>query len=62
MSFDKKKYDQEYQREHITRKQVPFNTLNGQDAALLDWATQQGNFTQYVKGLILKDMMQAQRK
>jgi len=62
MSFDKSKYDQAYQRECITRKQVPFNRKSEQDAALLDWAERHGNFTAYVKGLILKDMTEAQRK
>ena len=56
MAFDKSAYDQEYTRQHIIRKMVPFNRLQPEDLALLRHAESTGNFTGYVKGLIREDM------
>ena len=56
MPFNKSKYDQQYNRDHITRKFIPFNDTVPEDAELLEWLAQQGNVTQYVKGLIRGDM------
>ena len=56
MAFDKKAYDKEYAKAHITRKFIPFNDTVPEDAELLAWLAQQGNVTQYVKGLIREDM------
>lgn len=56
MPFDKNKYDQEYNKAHIRRKFIPFNDTKAEDAELLEWLAQQGNVTQYIKGLIRDDM------
>lgn len=56
MAFDKYGYDQGYLRENIITKHVPFNKRKPEDMALLEWALAQGNFTKYIKGLILEDM------
>lgn len=57
MPFEKSKYDQQYNRDHITRKFIPFNDTNPEDAELLAWVNNQGNVTQYIKQLIREDMM-----
>lgn len=56
MPFDKKAYDMEYARAHITRKFIPFNETNPEDAELLKWLACKGNVTKYVKDLIRADM------
>ena len=56
MGFNKAAYDMEYAKKHITRKFLPFNDTNPEDAELLEWLAQQGNVTQYMKGLIRDDM------
>ena len=56
MGFDKGKYDQQYAREHITRKFIPFNDTVPDDKAMLDWLAAHGNVTQYIEGLIKDDM------
>lgn len=50
--FDKKKYDIEYAKAHITRKFIAFNDQNPEDKELLDYIATIPNFTQYVKALI----------
>ena len=52
MAFDKSRYDQEYNKQHITRKFIPFNDTVQDDAILLEWLAARGNVTQYVKRLI----------
>lgn len=54
--FDKSKYDQEYAKEHIRRKHIPFNDTNPEDAELLAWLAEQDNVTKYLKVLIRADM------
>lgn len=54
--FDKSKYDQEYIKQNIIRKQIQFNRLQEEDMRLLAWAESKGNVNQYVKGLIREDM------
>ena len=56
MAFDKSRYDQEYNKQHITRKFIPFNDTVQDDAILLEWLAARGNVTQYVKRLIRDDM------
>lgn len=56
MAFNKSGYDQQYQRDHIATKRVPFNRTSAADMRLLAWAEAQGNFTRYVKRLIAADM------
>ena len=56
MAFDKGKYDQEYNKKHITRKFIPFNDTVKEDAEILSWLATKDNVTQYVKKLIRKDM------
>ena len=56
MPFDKKAYDMEYARQNITRKHIPFNLTNKEDADLLAWLNKQGNVTQYIKQLIRADI------
>ena len=62
MAFDKGKYDQEYNREHIRRKFIPFNDTNKEDVELLAWLDQQGNVTQYIKRLIAEDIKYTKAK
>ena len=54
--FDKSKYDQEYAKEHIRRKHIPFNDTDPEDMLLWDWIRKQPNATQYIKKLIREDM------
>jgi hypothetical protein len=56
MAFNKNKYDQEYNKAHITRKFIPFNDQNPDDKELLSWLSGIENVTQYIKGLIRADM------
>ena len=56
MAFDKNKYDQEYNKAHIRRKFIPFNTAKPEDQLLLAWLESQDNVTAYIKGLIRADM------
>ena len=56
MAFNKGQYDQQYNKEHIRRKFIPFNDRNPDDSELLAWLDQQENVTQYVKQLIRDDM------
>ncbi len=56
MKFNKKEYDTEYNRQHVTVKRVPFNENNPQDVELLEYVNSQPNFTQYIKDLIRQDM------
>ena len=53
---EKYQYDQQYLREHVFTKRVPFNDTNPEDTELLTWVNAQGNFTQYIKRLIREDM------
>lgn len=57
MPFDKAQYDMEYARQHVKRKHIPFNVTNPDDMELLAWLEQQGNVTQYIKGLIRADSL-----
>lgn len=56
MAFDKYQYDQQYLKQNMITKRVPFNRTKEVDMALLRWAEAQGNFTQYIKGLIIDDI------
>ena len=56
MAFNKGKYDQEYNRAHITRKFIPFNDMNSDDAEMLIWLSTKDNVTKYIKGLIKEDL------
>jgi len=52
----KARYDMEYARKNIRRKEIPFNMTQPDDAELFQHLESQGNFTQYIKDLIRKDM------
>lgn len=56
MPFDKKYYDQEYNKLYIKRKFIPFNVTIRDDCEPLDYLDTVENVTQYVKGLIRDDM------
>ena len=56
MAFNKTQYDIEYAKAHITRKFIPFNDTNPEDAVLLAWLATKPNVTQYIKGLIKEDI------
>ena len=56
MPFDKKYYDQEYNKLYIKRKFIPFNVTIREDCELLDYLGTVGNVTQYIKDLIRADM------
>ena len=61
MAFNKTKYDIEYAKANITRKFIPFNKQNPEDAELLSWLAGQDNVTQYIKALIRDDMTRKNR-
>ena len=56
MPFDKVQYDTKYNRENVTRKFIPFNKNNPDDAEMLEHLATVGNVTQYIKRLIREDM------
>lgn len=56
MTFDKSKYDQEYIKKNIVRKQIQFNRLQPEDMQMLAWAESKGNFNAYIRSLIQQDM------
>ena len=55
---NKSAYDTAYNMENVTRKFIPFNKNNLEDAMMLDWLNKKGkgNVAKYVKGLIWDDM------
>jgi len=52
----KARYDMEYARKNIRRKEIPFNLTQPEDAELFRHLESQGNVTQYIKDLIRKEM------
>ena len=57
MSDKKSKYDQEYMRQNITRKLIPFNRLKQDDMEILAWLNSRPEgATAYIKDLIRRDM------
>ena len=52
----KAKYDQEYARKNIRRKELPFNMTQPEDEELFLYLESKDNFTQYIKNLIREDM------
>ena len=52
----KARYDMEYARKNIRRKEIPFNLTQPEDEELFRHLEIQGNVTQYIKDLIRKDM------
>ena len=52
----KAKYDMEYARKNIRRKEIPFNLTQPEDEELYRYLESQGNVTQYIKDLIRKDI------
>ena len=52
----KARYDMEYARKNIRRKEIPFNMTQPEDEELFRYLESQVNFTQYIKNLIRKDM------
>lgn len=53
---DKYAYDQQYIKDHIKMRSIPFNTGKQEDMELMDWLAKQSNATQYIKRLIREDM------
>ena len=57
MSDKKSRYDQEYMRQYITRKLIPFNKLKQDDMEILAWLNSRPEgATAYIKDLIRRDM------
>lgn len=56
MTFDKKKYDQQFTRDNYDR--IPLNVKKGDKAKILDHAKKKGynSITEYIKELIRRDM------
>lgn len=52
----KARYDMEYARKNIRRKEIPFNLTQPEDEELFRYLESQENVTQYIKDLIRKDM------
>ena len=59
---DKYAYDQQYIKQNITFKNIPFNKNKPEDQELLEWIGQQPNFSQYVKQLIQQDKKNKEEK
>lgn len=58
MAFDKSQYDQQYAKDNLTVKKVPFNRQVPDDMVLLRWLESQPEpFVRYVKKLIAQDMI-----
>ena len=56
----KSSYDQGYMKKHVKRILLAFNDQNPVDVEIMEWLNTPGlNKTEYIKGLILKDMRQA---
>ena len=56
MAWDKTDYDMGYYKKNIVRKVLNFNRQSETDSKLLEWLESQGNFSQYIKELVLRDM------
>ena len=56
MAFNKSAYDQQYAKEHVTRKYLAFNKDDPQDTELLLYLRSKPNMNAYVKQLIRDDM------
>lgn len=56
MTFDKKKYDQEFTKKNYDR--IPLNVKKGDKAKIAEHAKQKGfdSITEYIKELIRRDM------
>ena len=54
MAFDKKEYDQRFQRDHIRRIQLPLNRIS--DADIITHLDKQRSMSAYLKNLIREDM------
>ena len=54
--FDKSKYDQQYMRANVVRRYISLNKTKKDDARILDRLTQEENYSQYIKDLILRDI------
>ena len=52
----KARYDMEYARKNIRRKEIPFNLTQPEDEELFRYLEIQENVTQYIKNLIREDM------
>ena len=52
----KSAYDQKYMKENVIRKLIAFNMTNDRDVALWEFIQSKTNATEYIKGLIEKDM------
>lgn len=56
MTFDKKKYDQQFTKENYDR--IPLNVKKGEKAKIAEFAKKKGynSITEYIKELIRRDM------
>ena len=55
--LDKSKYDQEYAKKNIVRKNIPFNKTVPDDVKILEWLKDRPEgMTAYIKKLILDDI------
>lgn len=54
--FDKTAYDIAYIKANIVTKRINFNRQQPEDMKLLTWLESHENITQYLKGLILRDL------
>lgn len=60
MTFDKKKYDQEFTKKNYDR--IPLNVKKGDKAKIAEHAKQKGfdSITEYIKELIRRDMNESE--
>ncbi len=61
MTFDKKKYDQQFTKENYDR--IPLNVKKGEKAKIADFAKKKGynSITEYIKELIRRDMNEIEK-
>lgn len=54
----KSAYDQEYNRKNVKRLFIPFNMTKPEDVELLAYVRQHPNTTEYIKALIIWDIVE----
>ena len=60
-NFDQNAYVQQYIKEHIKRRLIPFNMDKPEDKAIWDWLEGMDNITEYIKRLIRDDMKRGEK-
>ena len=56
--MNKKQYDAEYHKRNIKGVYIPFNMNNPADVELLSYIREHPNVTEYIKAVVIWDMME----